>query len=211
MSNNSNSNNSNSNNSAAVDEVSPRRESPSGLLDLSGMYLEVRASLVRYTSRYFKRSQDAEEVVQEAFVKIIEAQRKRDIHSPKGYLFRTARNLSLKQLNKKSYKLTDELGDILTEPDLLISKSMEEQFEARENFEMFCRAVRALPVKCRRAFVLCRVYGYSQKEIAVHMGIGQKAVESHITRAIRRCADFMEAEQSGSCREKSSSKERQHG
>lgn len=181
---------------SSIDMPATDQQASSGLIDLGKMYLETRASLLRYTARYFKRSQEAEDVVQEAFVKVIEAQRKREIQSPKSYLFRTARNLSWKQINKSSYKLTDAMGDILPESDLLMSKTLEEQFEVREDFEMFCRAVRELPVKCRRAFVLCRVYGYSQKEIAGQMGIGLKAVEGHLTRATRRCMDFIEAENS---------------
>lgn len=161
------------------------------------IYLEIRASLTRYVTRYFKRSQEAEDVVQETFVKVIQAQRERSIDSPKSYIFRTARNLSLAQISKSSYRLTDELGDLLTETELMASKSMEEQFEARENFESFCRAVRILPIKCRRAFVLCRVYGFSQKEVAERMGITLSAVEGHLARATRRCVDYMEAEQAG--------------
>lgn len=168
-----------------------------GSVDVESVYLEIRASLVRYATRYFRRSQEAEDVVQEAFVKVIQAQRKREIRSPKSYLFRTTRNLALAQIGKSSYKLTDEVGDILTESELLASQTLEEQFEARENFEIFCRAVRSLPVKCRRAFVLCRVYGFSQKEVAARMGVGLGTVEGHLSRATRRCVDFMEAEQSG--------------
>lgn len=173
----------------------PAPKQAAARVDMEGIYLELRASLMRYASRYFKRSQEAEDVVQEAFVKVIQAQRERDIHSPKSYLFRTARNISLAHINKKAYKLTDELGDLLTESERMASKSLEEQFEARENFEIFCRAVQQLPVKCRRAFVLCRVYGFSQKEVAARMGIGISAVESHLARATRRCVDAMEAEQ----------------
>lgn len=165
-------------------------------LDVSRLYTEMRASLMRYTSRYFRRSQEVEDVVQEAFVKVIEAQRKREIRTPEAYLVRTARNLSLKQVQKPEFKLTDAADNLLSDSDIFSTQTMEEQLEGRENFEMFCRAVRALPVKCRRAFVLGRVYGFSQKEIAEHMGISLKAVEGHLARATRRCADFIEAEQS---------------
>ena len=170
-------------------------QKPATLADMERIYLELRASLMRYASRYFRRSQEAEDVVQEAFVKVIQAQRHREIYSPKSYLFRTARNVSLAHINKKAYSLTDELTDILTESERLASKTMEEQYEVRENFEVFCRAVQQLPVKCRRVFVLCRVYGFSQKEVAERMGIGISAVESHLARATRRCAEAMEASQ----------------
>lgn len=164
-------------------------------LDMEDIYQKSRAGLVRYISRYFRRSQEAEDVVQEAFVKVIEARREREIKAPKAYLYQTARNLAHSETKKKSYSLTDAMGDVLPETDLLLTKSMEEQFEVSENFEMFCRAVRSLPVKCRRAYVLCRVYGFSQKEVAAHMGVSLKGVEGHLARATRRCMDFIEAEQ----------------
>jgi RNA polymerase sigma-70 factor (ECF subfamily) len=166
-------------------------------IDPKGMdqvYRETRVGLVRYISRYFRKTQEAEDVVQEAFVKVIEAQREREIQSPKAYLYQTARNMAFTQQSTKAFKLTDMVGDVFPESDLLLTKSMEEQYEVRENFEVYCRAVRSLPVKCRRAFVLCRVYGYSQKEVAAHMGVGVKAIEGHLARATRRCMDFMDAE-----------------
>ena len=177
--------------------------------DMERIYLEIRASLLRYTARYFRRSQEAEDVVQEAFVRVIEAQRKREIQSPQSYLFRTARNLSLAHIGKKSYKLTDELGDVLNESELLATQSLEDQFEVRENFDSFCRAVRTLPVKCRRAFVLCRVYGFSQKEVAEYMGITLSAVEGHLARATVRCIDYMDSEVKGG--RQAHPKEKYHG
>jgi len=179
------------------EDGTPQAPSDSKSMELAQVYQTIRASLHSYASRYFNRSQEAEDVVQEAFVKVLEAQRKRQIHSPKSYLFRTARNLSLAHIGKSAYKLTDDMGDILTESELLRSRTLEEQFEARENFEVFCRAVRTLPTKCRKAFVLCKVYGFSQKEVALRMGIGVSAVEGHLSRATRRCVDFMEAEHAG--------------
>ena len=68
---------------------------------------------------------------------------------------------------------------------------MEQQFESRQRFELFCRAVRQLPIKCQRVYILRRVYGYTQKEIAEQMGISLKTVEAHLTKAIVRCTDYM--------------------
>lgn len=50
--------------------------SQSGLrpIDMAGLYHEVRSSLMHFAARYFRRPQEIEDVVQEAFVKVIEAQ-----------------------------------------------------------------------------------------------------------------------------------------
>ena len=164
--------------------------------DMGSVYRNTKAALVRRVSRFFSNSHDVEDVVQEAFVKVIAAQRDREIQSPEAYLHRTARNVALSRLSKNEYKLTHTTDGVLPKSDLLLVDDLEKQFEARENFELFCRAVRSLPVKCRRAFVLCRVYGFSQKEVAEYMGISLKGVEAHLTRATSRCLALIKAEQS---------------
>ena len=166
-----------------------------GRLDMNKVYRELKTSLMRFAHRYYKRPQDIEDVVQEAFVKVYEAQKQREIQHPKAYMYQTVRNLALRQLDKTDYKLTDTLGELLPETLLDNTPTMEEQFESKEKFELFCRAVGQLPDKCRQVYVLRRVYGYSHQEIADQMGIGLKTIEAHLTKAIVRCSDYMEAEE----------------
>ncbi len=180
--------------SKGTEPLKPEGIKPSQQQDMSGLYDELRGSLMRFAARYFKRPQEIEDVVQEAFVRVIEAQHKRSIHSPKAYLYRATRNLALNQLDKSAYKLTDSISDIAIDADLLHTLSLEEEFESRERFELFCRAVRKLPLKCQRVYILRRVYGFTQKEVAERMGISLKTVEAHLTKAIVRCTDYMDEE-----------------
>jgi RNA polymerase sigma factor (sigma-70 family) len=166
-----------------------------GRLDMSLVYRELKTSLTRFAYRYYKKPQDVEDVVQEAFVKVYEAQSQRDIQHPKAYMYQTVRNLALRQLDKSDYKLTDTLGELQPETLLEDTPTMEEQFESKQKFELFCRAVSQLPDKCRHVYVLRRVYGFSHNEIAEQMGIGVKTIEAHLTKAIVRCSDYMEAEE----------------
>ena len=178
--------------------------------NMAGVYSELRSSLMRFAFRYFKRPQDIEDVVQEAFVKVLEAQNQREIHYPKSYLYQTVKNLALKQLDKSEHRLTDTVGDLLPDTVLLKTPSTEEQFESRQKFELFCRAVRQLPIKCRRVYIMRRVYGFSQKEIAAKMEISVKTVEAHLTKAIVRCTDYMDAEESSNMGSGKNTHERYH-
>ena len=159
--------------------------------DMAGIYMGLRTSLMRFAYRYFKTPQEIEDVVQEAFVKVIEAKQHREILHPKSYMYQTVKNLALNRLSKSDYRLTDALGDTDAELVSQITPTMEQQFESRQRFELFCRAVRQLPIKCQRVYILRRVYGYTQKEIAEQMGISLKTVEAHLTKAIVRCTDYM--------------------
>ena len=179
--------------------------------DISRLYHDLRTGLMRFASRYFKKPQEIEDVVQEAFVKVIEAQRQRDIHFPKAYLYQATKNLALQQLDKSAYRLTDTIGDLLPESVLLESVPLEQEFESQQRLALFCRAVRTLPIKCQRVYILRRVYGFSQKEIAERLDITVKTVESHLTKAIVRCTDYMDEAESVETHAESYSKEHKEG
>ena len=161
--------------------------------DIEAVYRRLRSSLMRYASRFFRHPHEIEDVVQETFVRVIEAQHSRGVQASDAYFFRTTRNLALNSLGRCDHRLTDAIGDLLEQTVTQQSHSLEEQFESRERFELFCRAVRELPIKCRRVFILRRVYGLSHKEIAQRMGISVKTVELHLTKAIVRCTGYMNA------------------
>jgi RNA polymerase sigma-70 factor (ECF subfamily) len=167
--------------------------SPHDGLEIAGLYADIRQALIRSVRRYLKRTpHDVEDVVQEAFIRAIETQRDRYVHSPKAFLYRATRNLALNAIEKSAYKLTDALGDLLPEAVISEAPSAEDQFETRERFELLCRAIRHLPARRRRVFVLRRVYGLSQKEIAERMSISLKTVEAHLATAMVQVTDYME-------------------
>jgi RNA polymerase sigma factor (sigma-70 family) len=158
---------------------------------LGPTYERLRTSLMRYTSRYFRKTHEIEDVVQEAFVKVLEAQGDRTIRSIDAYLFRTARNIALNTIGKCDYKLTETLGDLISETDIAPSSTLEEQYESQQQFELFCESLVDLPDRCQQAFVLRRVYGFSQAEIAERMDISVNTVEMHLAKGVVRCERYM--------------------
>ena len=158
---------------------------------MAATYQRLRGSLMRYTSRYFRKPHEIEDVVQEAFVKVLEAQGDRTIQSIDAYLFRTARNVALNKLSKHENKLTEALSELMTESDIALSPTLEQDYESKEQFELFCESLVELPKRCQQAFVLRRVYGFSQAEIAQRMGISVNTVEMHLAKGVVRCERYM--------------------
>ena len=160
--------------------------------DFSVFYGEMRRSLLRVASRYFRNApHDVEDVVQEAFVKVMETQKSRDIRAPDAYIYAATRNLAISALKKCAYRLNDALGDSTDEAVVSEEPLPDAVFESRERFQLACRAVRELPPKRRRAFVLVRVYGLSYKEVAEQMKISVRTAEAHVARGIVECTEFM--------------------
>ena len=109
----------------------PLKTQQTGSLDMASVYNELRDGLTRFAYRYFKTPQEIEDVVQEAFVKVIEAQDRREIAHPKAYMYQTVKNLSLKRLDTSDYRLTDSVGELLPDSVLIETATLEEQFESK--------------------------------------------------------------------------------
>ncbi|WP_331344782.1 sigma-70 family RNA polymerase sigma factor [Cellvibrio sp. UBA7661] len=136
---------------------------------------------------------EIEDIVQETYVRICAVNKTEQIMHPRSFLYRTARNLALDHLKRAETKSNvslddDNLGLDLIEDDV---DQVYNQVSATQEFEHFCEAVRHLPLQCRKAFVLKKVYGYSQKEIAENLNISENTVEKHIAMGLVRCRQFM--------------------
>ena len=161
----------------------------------SGMhqvFMSAKDSLMRMVSRLVP-PKEIEDIVQETYVRICQLDSVDAIEQPKSFLMKTARNLAFDHLKKAETRLADSVesesgfyGDSGKADDQVY-----EQAASSEEFGHFCEAVRQLPVQCRRVFVLKKVYGYSQKEIAREMSISESTVEKHIAQGFKRCALYM--------------------
>ncbi len=147
--------------------------------------------LKRYLRRLLRRPQDVEDIAQEAFVRVLEAASKGEIHYQQAYLFRTAHNLALNALARKSNLLEDYMEDFPDVDVFMESAALEETVAAQQRFELFCRAVATLPDQCRQVLVLRKVYGLSQQEVATRLGIAISTVEKHLAKGMVRCAAQM--------------------
>lgn len=154
---------------------------------------KLRARLNAYLSRFMSRQEDVEDISQEAFLRVLEAESNTDIRHPKAYLYRTAKNLAISQLRSSSGQMTDYVEELLGADVYAESGQLEQALISSQHFELFCKAVSLLPEQCRRVLVYRRVYGFSQKQVADKMNISISTVEKHLTKGLRRCSAYLEA------------------
>jgi RNA polymerase sigma-70 factor (ECF subfamily) len=152
-------------------------------------FLSCKTALGRFIARIVG-AHDIDDILQETFIRACAASEKTDIRHPRSFMFKTAQNLALNHVTSAYYKRTDIEDFSSTDvPDAM--ESLESDFESKERFLEFCRAVRALPAQCRRVFVLRKVYGLSQQEIAEYLGISQSTVEKHVAKGLLLCRESM--------------------
>ena len=153
-------------------------------------FLSYREQLVK-TIRGIVKSDDIEDIVQETFVKSFEAELKQEIKYERTYMLKTARNLALNHVARASEKFNDSLEELSGLPAHLTSKNLEKQVESKERFLNFCRATDTLSVEVKRVFLLKKVYGLSQKEIADYLGLSQSTIEKHVAKGLQQCSSYL--------------------
>ena len=161
------------------------------------VFVALRRKLARAVSRIVPPP-EIEDIVQETYVRVCQFEQVGNIRHPRSFLYRTARNLALDHIKRSEARTTVGLpGDDEEhggEGDgSQASLDVYDQLAAKQEFEIFCEAVQELPLQCRRVFVMRKVYGYSQKEIAQALEIGESTVEKHIAYGIKRCSSFIAA------------------
>ena len=160
---------------------------------LDQTYLSIVGSLKRAIAGIVP-PKEVEDIVQEAYVRACQADRESPINVPRSFLFKTARNLALDYAKRAETRLSDSYEEDSVGHPGQQAYGVDPLREAvsHEEFSLFCEAVRLLPVQCRRAFVLKKVYGYSRREIAEHMGVSENTVQTQIARGMKACTQFME-------------------
>jgi RNA polymerase sigma-70 factor (family 1) len=127
---------------------------------------------------------EAEELVQDIFLDIWKRRETIDITSNlRAYLAVALKYRVINLLAKRQKKIRFEQYAV---KKLSIADSSTEQWLGfNELNERISRLVADLPDKCRLVYQLKKENGYSQREIAVQLQISEKAVEAHISRALK--------------------------
>jgi RNA polymerase sigma-70 factor (ECF subfamily) len=152
-----------------------------------------RSTLARLFGRIVNRH-DVDDMLQEAFTRSYEAAGKSTLRNPRAFLLRTASSLALHPAPRSAGGRAGAPNEEAPLPELqqLAVDAADYTLESRQRFVLFCRAVGGLPEQCRRAFILKKVYGLSQEDIAGRLGITPVEVEKHIARGLLMCRDYMD-------------------
>jgi RNA polymerase sigma-70 factor (ECF subfamily) len=133
--------------------------------------------------RYLKNTAQAEEIVNDVFIKIWEDGSTISIDSSlKSYINRAIINRSLNEIqkNKKESNLVVDLSNIQSD-----SYELREIEENELKIKLY-RAIDLLPEQCKKVFELSRFEELKQQEIADRLGISIKTVKNHITHALKQ-------------------------
>lgn len=140
---------------------------------------------------------DVDDVVQEAYCRIAALDHVGHIDDPRGYLFRTARNIVLAQIRRTRVVRIEaasglaELDGALPEDDF----SPERIVAGRLALARVERLIAALPERARLVLKMRKFDGLSQRDIAARLGLSETVVENEVGRGLRRVLESMTEEE----------------
>ncbi|RIH63577.1 RNA polymerase sigma-70 factor [Mariniphaga sediminis] len=140
--------------------------------------------LVMYASQFTANLSDAEEIVQDFFVRFWEKHNQvLPCDSLKNYFFSSVKYGSLDFLKHQEIerKYVDEIVELSKhhlayDTDLYVVSELQERLK---------QGIDLLPEKCREVFMMSRIQGLKNEEIAAELNISKRTVETQISKALK--------------------------
>ena len=155
------------------------------------LYTSLFQQLIRYVFHIVKEIFIAEDIVQEAFIKLWENKESINITgSVKDYVYKMVHNLSINKLEHLSTAKNAVNRTVSEEEWLFVRDTYQvddyiiEQIEKEETEKLIRQAIDTLPAKCKEVFMLSRFENLSNEEIAEKMDISINTVRAHIYHAL---------------------------
>ena len=162
--------------------------SPSPEIEVVSLFEELRDRLLRYLLALGLSAHDGEEIIQEVFLLLFQhLRREKSRQNLRGWIFRVARNLALKQRNANQLALRRivEFDETLTGQSAGWNPNPEEQLCSRQRQKRLLAVVNALP-ELDQSCLCMRAEGLRYREIAEALGISLGSVAASLARSLAK-------------------------
>lgn len=158
---------------------------PAHAAQIATLFREHNRALVAFLQCRLNSLSDAQEVAQEAYIRMFTLEHPEQVESLRAYLFRIASNLAVDRLRMRKVR-----NDHPLEPpseDVHLAPIPERHASATEQLHGLHKALRELPAKTSRAFVMHVIDGADIGVIARTMKVSERMVRYHVANALAHC------------------------
>lgn len=146
---------------------------------LDRVFLTMRPDLYRKILGIVRNSAEAEELTQDAYLRVRRSLDRAVPGNLEGFLWQTARNLALDHVRRRKVRSAHEDenfdgGQVHAVADP--QPSIEEQAIGKDLVRAFNRALLGLPPRARSVWCMSRLQGLSYPEIAQRLGVSPNTV-----------------------------------
>lgn len=153
------------------------------------LFMAHRRQLVKYASGFLGDHTQAEDLVQEAFMRFDAAAGTKLLEEPIAYLYRIVRNLALDGYRKRAREARYMVSEASVATDTFAEDRPSPEAEAlhREQLRVLQAALAELPERTRLALEMHRFGGCKLREIANRLGISTALAHSLVAEAVEHC------------------------
>jgi RNA polymerase sigma factor (sigma-70 family) len=152
------------------------------------LFREHNESLIRFLRGRVESRNEALEVAQEAYVRLLSLDQPGAVSYLRAFLFKTAANIAIDRRRRHSnYTKVSQLFAELEE-----NRTPERQVAAEQTLRLLGSLIEAMPPKCREAFVMNQIQGLDAAPIAARLGITASMVRKYVVRALLHCRERMD-------------------
>lgn len=161
-------------------------QKPSSLL---ACFISERKRLVHYLTGRTGCAATAEDILQDAWLKLDRSESRGPVGNPLAYLQRMARNMAIDNARAHSRRRLDavEVEALLAFPDE--APDAEQKVSDAQQLERLAQIVEELPARCRDLFLAARIEGTPHKQLAERFGVSVRTVELEVARALDHCSE----------------------
>lgn len=134
---------------------------------------------------------EVEDIVQECYCRLARVTDVARIAEPRAYLFTVARNIAFEHRRRASVVRLETLSEIGDAQPAIDYLSPERILAARQDIGRLQSALATLSDRARRIFLMRKVEGLSQREIAETLGVTESVVENDASRSLRTVLRLM--------------------
>jgi RNA polymerase sigma-70 factor (ECF subfamily) len=158
---------------------------PAFAMRIADLFRDHNRALVAFLQCRLHSISDAQEVAQEAYVRLVTMERPEQVDSLRAYLFRIASNLAVDRLRARQVRADHPL--LAPDEDLHLAPIPERHVQATGQLQELYKALRELPAKTAHAFVMHVIDGREISAIARAMKISERMVRYHVAHALAHC------------------------
>lgn len=156
------------------------------------VYRDHERAIFRFLLALLKNRQDAEEVKQEVFLKLLQGSTAENIRNPRAFVYRTAKNLALNRIRYRNVRSVEDKG--AADDDPASTRAIQDKvLESRQELAQLVAIVEQMPPKCRKVFILYKFHEMNYAEISQKLNISKSMVKKHLRRAVSRCVEGLES------------------
>jgi len=156
------------------------------------LFREHNEALVRFLCGRLGSRNEALEIAQEAYVRLLSLEEPGAVSYLRAFLFKTAVNLAIDRRRRdQSY---DKVAERQPFAEFTDNRTPERELSGEQSLRHMEHLIEALPAKCRAAFVMSQIHGLDAATIAARLGITDSMVRKYVLRALLRCREQMDLE-----------------